>query len=101
MSFESLRHIVSKTVRNPQTSRDLQIARIFDVARVVLGKLWGDERAAYVTPVSFKEGILKFDATAPAAKQQMSIDLPRIRNEINRQLGDAIVKNIVVHGKGF
>ena len=101
MSFESLRHIVSRTVRNPQTTKDLQVARIFDIAKKVLQKIWGEERAAFVSPVSFKEGVLKCEVTAPAAKQQMALDLPRIKNEINRQLGDQIVRSITVHGKGF
>lgn len=101
MSFESLRHIVTRTVRNPKTSSDLQVARIFDAAKVVLSKMWGDERAAYVAIVSFKEGALKCETTSPSAKQLLQTDLPRFKNEINRQLGDSIVKSIVIHGKGF
>lgn len=101
MGFESLRHIVTRTVRNPQTTRDLQVARIFDATKVILFKMWGEERAAYVTVVSFKEGTLKCETTSPSAKQLLVTDMPRIKNEINRQLGDIIVKSIVIHGKGF
>ncbi len=101
MSFESLRRIVSRTVRNPQTSKDLQIARIFDAARTVLRKLWGEERSALIDPISFKEGILKFATFSPAAKQQLTVEAPRIKNEINRQLGTVIVHSIVIHAKGF
>jgi len=101
MGFESLRHIVTRTVRNPKTAHDLQVARIFDATKVVLSKLWGEERAAYITVVSFKEGALKCETSSPSAKQLFGTDVPRLRNEINRQLGDGIVKTIVIHGKGF
>ena len=101
MSFESLRHIVTRTVRHSQTTKDLQVARVFECARVVLHKLWGEERAQFVTPISLVEGALKFEVTAPAAKQQMTLDLPRLKNEMNRQLGDQVVKSIVLQSKGF
>jgi len=101
MSFESLRHIVTRTVRHTQTTKDLQVARLFESTRVVLHKMWGEERARFVTPISFVEGALKLEVTAPAARQQLSLDLPKLKNEINRQLGDSVVKSIKLQAKGF
>lgn len=100
MSLEPLRHILSRTIRTAATSTDLQIARVFDVSKTVLARLWGDERAAYVQPVSFKEGTLKMETASPAAKQQLGIDSIRFKNEINRQLDRQVVKTVLVQGKG-
>lgn len=101
MSFEPIRRIVAKSLSDPRRTRDLQIARVFETARVVLLRLWGEERAAYVTPLSFREGVLKLETTSPSAKQQLALDLPRLKNEMNRQLGGQIVKTIQVRSKGF
>jgi hypothetical protein len=88
-------------VRNPQTSKDLQVARIFNIVHTVLQKFWGEERAAFITVVSFADGSLKCTTASPSAKQQMTLDMLRIKNEVNRQLGDQIVKFITIHGIGF
>lgn len=101
MTFEPLRHILSRSVRNNPASIDLQIARVFEQTNRVLQKLWGEERAAYVRIVSFHEGALKLETTSPAAKQQLSVDGARIKNEINRQYGEQIIRSIVVQSKGF
>ncbi len=101
MSFDSLRHILSaKTVSDPRL-HDLQIARIFSVTQLVLNKVWGEERAAYVKPLSFREGTLKLETTSPAAKQQLKLDEVRLKNEINRQLGSQAIRAIAVQAKGF
>jgi len=101
MSFDSMKRILSaKTAVDPRM-RDLQIARIFDVTHLVLDKLWGEERAAYVTPLSFREGTLKLETSSPAAKQQLKLDETRLKNEINRQLGSLVVRSMVIQSKGF
>jgi hypothetical protein len=101
MPFEPLRHILSRNFRATPQSVDLQLARVLDVARTVLDKLWGSERAAYARVLSFKEGVLKFETTSPAAKQELVVDTIRLKNEINRQLGSQVIKSIVIQSKGF
>ena len=101
MSFEPFRHILSRAISKQQVSPALQIARVFDVARTVLIKLWGDEQAAYVTPVSFHEGALKFQTTSAAAKQQLTMDMVRLQNEINRVIGQKVIQRITIISKGF
>jgi hypothetical protein len=101
MTFEPLRHILSRSVRSNPASIDLQIARVFEQTNRVLSKLWGEERATTVRSVSFREGTLKLETTSPAAKQQLSVDAARIKNEINRLYGEQIVRSIVVQSKGF
>lgn len=100
MSFEPLRHILSRSIRTTAASTDLQIARVFDVSRTVLTKLWGEERAAYVRPVSFREGVLKLETVSPSAKQQLGVDLMRLKNEMNRLLDRQVITSIIVQGKG-
>ncbi len=101
MAFSSFKNILStKAVHDPKM-RDLQVAQVFAASKQVLEALWGPEKAAYVSPMSFREGALKFETASPAAKQQLQADLPRLRNEINRQLGRLAVRSIVVTAKGF
>jgi predicted nucleic acid-binding Zn ribbon protein len=101
MSWEPLKHILSRSVSGPGASKDFQIARIFEIFRNLLQKIWGEEKAAYVSPVSYKEGVLKLETTSPAAKQQIALDEQKLKNELNRQLGKLVVKSIVVARKGF
>lgn len=101
MSFEPLRHILSRNIRSSPASTDLQVARVLDAAQTVVAKIWGDDRAQYVRPLSFREGTLKFETISPAAKQELQLDAIRLKNEINRQLGGQVVKNISTQSKGF
>jgi hypothetical protein len=66
----------------------------------VLG-LWGEERARFVTPVSFADGALKFESISAVAMQQVRVDEVRILNEINRRCGSRRVTRIDVRSKGF
>ncbi len=101
MSFEPFRHILSRAISKQQVSPALQIARVFDVARTVLAKLWGEEQAVYVSPVSFHEGTLKLQTASASAKQQLGIDTLRVQNEINRVIGQKVVQRIAIISKGF
>ena len=100
MGFESLRHIVSRAVSNAG-SKDMQIARVSNAFLSVVSVLWSPEQAALVRFVSFHEGMLKCETTSPAAKQQFGLDLIRMKNETNRQLGTEIVKKILIVTKGY
>ncbi len=101
MSFQSMRHILTGVVQHHVRSDDLQVARVFEVASLVLRKLWGEERAQMMTLKSFHEGVLKFETTSAAAKQQLTVDGIRLKNEMNRQLGSVVVVQLRVEGKGF
>ena len=97
-----MRNILAQKMRTatPQ-SAELRIARVFEAWGRIIGKLWGDERAALVAPVSFKDGVLKLSTTSPAAKQQLGLEKVRLMNEINRQLGDKAVQSLVIVSEGF
>lgn len=101
MSFEPLRRILSRSVRSAPMSKELRIAQVFDAARFVLERSWGSERAVHVVPLSFREGVLKFETSSPAAKQLLAVERTTLMNEINRRLGERIVTSIVAQGRGF
>ena len=101
MSFEPIKRILSRSIQSAPMSKELQIARVFEAWQVVLGHLWGEDKSKYVAPVSFKEGVLKVSSTSPAAKQQLNVEMPRLKNEVNRYLSERAVVEIVVVGKGF
>lgn len=101
MSFEPIKRILGRTVQSTPISKDLQIARVFHAWQTVLLHAWGEEKAGYIAPVSFREGMLKVSSISPAAKQQLALELPRLKNDVNRVLGDFIVKNVTVIAKGF
>ncbi|MBP9864558.1 DUF721 domain-containing protein [Patescibacteria group bacterium] len=101
MSFQSMRHILTGVVKHHVRSDDLQVARVFEIATLVLRKLWGDERAQMVVLKSFHEGVLKFETTSAAAKQQLTVDGVRLKNEMNRQLGAAVIAQLRIESKGF
>ncbi len=101
MSFEPLKKIISRSAGNFVFSKELQIAQVFDAFVRVMENLWGREKAVYLSPVSFQEGRLKIRSTSPTAKQQFSLEVTRIKNEINRKLGGQIVKIITVISQNF
>ena len=73
---------------------DFQVARIFAEVENVLLLLWGPERSKYMKPLSFKEGTLKLQTTAPVAVQQLKVDRVRIMNELNRRLGARVIRDL-------
>ncbi|MFH1621044.1 MAG: DciA family protein [Patescibacteria group bacterium] len=101
MSFEPLRKIISRSSGGFAFSKELQIAQVFDAFTVVMQNLWGDDKASFLSPVSFREGKLRIQSIAPSAQQQFNVEGVRIKNEINRKLGNQTVKSIIVVSKGF
>lgn len=82
-------------------SAELRIARVFEAWSRILGKIWGEERAALITIISFKDGVLKVSTSAPVAKQQLLLEQSKLINEVNRQLGVKAVIKLHVESEGF
>lgn len=74
---------------------------MLESAATVLRALWGEKKAAYITPVSFAEGVLKLASSSASALQQLRVDETRILNEVNRQLGARSVMRLDARAKGF
>ena len=94
MSFQPIRKILPQAIQSAGIQRQVTAARVMEEAQAALRRLWGEERAAYARPVSFKEGVLKIAALAPAASQELKLISVRLQNEVNRVLGSKIVHQI-------
>lgn len=91
MTFQSIRKIIPTTIQKAGITRQVTAVRVLEVARESITRLWGEEKAAFVQPVSFAEGTLKLAARAPAAAQELRVWETRLQNEINRALGSRVV----------
>ena len=96
MPFEPIRKVLPQAIRSAGIHRQVTAARVIEEAQGALRRLWGEERAEYAKSVSFKEGLLKIEAMAPVASQELKLTSVRIQNEINRALGSKIVQQIQV-----
>ncbi|MFA4954393.1 MAG: DciA family protein [Patescibacteria group bacterium] len=101
MPFDSLKRVIALRTSNDPRMHDFQIARIFEASRHALIAVWGEQKAALVGPLSFREGLLKFETASPTAKQQLGVDKLKLKNEINRRLGGMTVREIQIQSKGF
>ena len=94
MSFESIKKIIPQVVSSRGISKPILTRQILEEVIIVLKTLWGEERAAYIRPISFADGILKLECRSAVAKQQLSLDRIRLLNEMNRRLGERKVYSI-------
>lgn len=101
MGFDSIRKILPSVVRSRGIAPQLLTRKVLEEAAAVLHGLWGEERAVLVQPVSFHEGTLKLASTSAAAMQELRVHQVAILNEINRKLGERIVRSIALASKGF
>jgi hypothetical protein len=101
MSFEPLKRILVQSMKSAPISKELGIARVFESFQNVLQMRWGEERAAFLIPVSFKDGVLKIESRSPAAIQEFRLIELMMKNEINRQMGESCVGKILVVSRGF
>jgi len=101
MSFEPIRRILPKAISEAGITRQVNAARILEEAQAVVQAYWGEEKAAFVEVVSFQEGVLKLQATAPTALQELKLWEIRIQNELNRRLGSKIVHRMKIQSASF
>jgi hypothetical protein len=101
MSFEPLKRILVQSMKSAPISKEIGIARVFEAFQNVMQIRWGDERAAFLAPVSFKEGVLKIESRSPAAIQEFRLVETMVKNEINRQMGEVCVGRIQIVSRGF
>lgn len=99
--MQSLKKIIPQVMAAHGLTQPLRARRVVAAAALVLEKLWGPERAAYIEPLSFKEGLLKMQSASAAALQQLRIEETRFVNELNRHLGERAVLKIYLKSKGF
>ncbi len=91
MSFEPIRRILPKAIQSAGISTQVTSARVLEQAKELILTLWGPEKAKYVEPISFHEGIIKWKVYAPIALQEIKIWEARLINELNRSLNKRAV----------
>ena len=101
MAFTSLKRILPQAVRHAGLESSVDAVRVVEEAGQILNRLWDTERAAYVRPISFKEGTLTIAVTSPSATHALRLIEPTWINEINRTLGERRVLKIVTRREGF
>ncbi|MFA6429086.1 MAG: DciA family protein [Patescibacteria group bacterium] len=98
MAFTSIRRILPQAIQQAGITRQVTAVRIVEEMQSTLRALWGEERAAFVDVVSFKEGELKLVSRSSSATQELALWSVRLQNELNRRLGSHAVKKIIVRG---
>jgi hypothetical protein len=99
--LEPLKRILTQTMKSAPISKELGIARVFEAFRTVMVLRWGEEKAEYVIPVSLKEGVLKLESRSPAAIQEFRLIEAAVKNDLNRQIGEALVGKILIVSRGY
>lgn len=95
MGFEPLKRILHRSLSSSSSRNAIEVARIFFIWDEVLREQWGKEKAAYVHPVSFREGVLKVTTASSAAKHMLEIDKNRLKQDVNRRIGSLKVHLII------
>ncbi len=94
MAFQPIRRILPGALQQFGITRQVTAARVVSEARASLLRLWGEEKSAIVHIVSFSEGALKVEASSSVALHELRALHVRWQNEMNRQLGEQVVKKI-------
>jgi len=96
MSFQSIRRILPKAIEHAGIKKHIDAVRVVESAEKTLQALWGEELAHKVRFVSFQSGILKATSSSPAAVQELKLLQTKFQNEVNRALGEQIVRTLNV-----
>lgn len=87
MSFEPIKRILPKAIQQMGIVRQVTAARVMETAKETITALWGEDKAAFVEPISFASGTLKIASASGSALQELKLWEVRLLNEINRRLG--------------
>jgi hypothetical protein len=96
MSFEPIRRILPKAIAGAGIVEQVTAARVVAEAGRALTRLWGEEKAAYVDVVSFRDGQLKLRIGSSVARQELRVWETRLINEVNRLLGRRTVFRLLI-----
>ena len=101
MAFQSIRRIIPQAIQKAGIDSEVSAARVLDEAKNALVRIWGEERAAYVEPSSFKDGDLRLTIRSASAAQMFRTIESQVRNEVNRAIGQQRVRRIIMKREGF
>ncbi len=95
MAFQSIRRLLPEAIRQAGIDEQVSSVRILTLAKDILEKCWGPEKAQYIEWISYKDGALRIRSHAPAARQELKAWEIRFMNELNRALGTKRVTKIM------
>jgi hypothetical protein len=101
MAFQPIRRILPQAMQQAGIDSQVSAARVVDEAQKAIVRLWGEERASFVEPVSFKDGSLNAIVRSGSAAHALRTMQSQWVNEINRTLGQQRVKEIRIRREGF
>jgi hypothetical protein len=96
MSFQSLRRIIPTAIQKAGIGERVQAARVLQEVPLALTRVWGPEKAALITPISFQMGTVKVRASSPLVGQALEMSVVSFMNEMNRGLGARVVHRVLV-----
>jgi len=99
--FQPIRRILPQAMQQAGIDSQVSAARVVEEARKSIIRLWGEEKASFVEPVSFMNGSLNALVRSASAAHAMRTVQTQWVNEINRALGQQRVKEIRVRREGF
>ncbi len=101
MSFEPIKRILPIAIRMAGIGRQVTAVRVVETAKETLVALWGEEKAAFVEPLSFSGGTLRISTGSGSALQELKLWEIRLLNEINRRLGSKSVVALQFVSRSF
>lgn len=96
MGFQSIKRILPTAIQKSGIAKQVTAVRVVEEASRVLVAFWGEERAAFVHVVSFKDGTLSIHSGSSVATQELQVWRARLQNEINRRLEAKTVQTITI-----
>ena len=99
MSFQPIRRILPHALQSAGISKQVNAARVVQIATEVFQRLWGEEKASYVRVTTFQDGVLTVKTPSPGAQQEIRVQQIRLQNEINRLIGARRVLSIKCFGE--
>jgi len=101
MSWESLKSIMPKAVREAGIQEKMTSVKVLESSARILKARWGEEKSSLVAFVSFSNGTLKAETTSPAAMQTLRVEQVSFINDVNRLLGGKAVMKLDIRSQGF
>ena len=94
MAFEPIRSILPQAIRSAGLNEQVTAARVVEVTAQTLIRLWGEERAALIEIISFREGTVKIRSRSGVAIQTLKTEESSFINAVNRVLGARVVRRL-------
>lgn len=94
MAFQPIRKILPSALQSAGIAQQVNTARVVQIAQETFQRLWGEEKVATISIVSFQQGVLTIRTSSPGAQQEIRVEQVRLQNEINRGVGSRKVLSI-------